>query len=96
VGELHKVDSVALRSRLFIFERLDLELTGPAWPNRLADHCDYRNPTQSARFGGSVLLSRPGSIPMSVKAQGKIQNYRGIAKQRSMPSKYRATMQSKL
>jgi len=67
VGELHKVDSVGLRSRLFIFERLDLVLTDPAWPNRPADHYDL-NPTQSARFGGSVLLSRPGSIPMSVKA----------------------------
>ena len=66
VGELHKVDSVGLRSRLFIFERLDLVLTDPAWPNRPADHYDL-NPTQSARFGGSVLLSRPGSIPMSVK-----------------------------
>lgn len=36
VGELQKVDSAALKSRLFIFERLDLELSGPSWPNRLA------------------------------------------------------------
>ena len=60
VGELQKVDSAALKSRLFIFERLDLELTDPSWPNRLVI-------LQSARFGGSVSLSRPGSIPMSVK-----------------------------
>jgi len=54
VGELHKVDSAALKSGLFIFERLDLELTDPCWPNRLGDPCDRHNPTRSARFGGSV------------------------------------------
>ncbi len=57
-GELPKVDSACLKSRLFIFERLDLELIGPSWPNRLA---------QSDGFGGSISLSTPGSIPMSVK-----------------------------
>jgi hypothetical protein len=36
VGELQKVDRAALKSRLFIFERLDLELTDPFWPNRLS------------------------------------------------------------
>ena len=71
VGEPQKVDSAALKSRLFIFERLDLGLTDPSWPSCLADPCDHRNLAQSLRFGGSVSLSRPGSIPMSVKADTK-------------------------
>ena len=32
-----------------------------------ADHCEHCNSTRSARYGGSVSLSRPGSISMSVK-----------------------------
>jgi hypothetical protein len=37
VGELQKVDSAALKSRLFIFGRPDLGLTEPSSPKRLAD-----------------------------------------------------------
>ena len=43
VGELQKLDRAALKSRLFIFESVDLELTDPSSPSRLADPCDHRN-----------------------------------------------------